>query len=192
MIGNLASLEASAAWAPTPNASIGSRSTICAVTWPPFSRSLEESARQYVGRAGLGRDGTIALAPRDGRRFFLQMRTYRRALVHHYVKGDKLGEFEEFALLALHALKDETYGVPVQQYMEKHTGRSVTMGAVYAALARLEEKGYVRSILSDPTPVRGGKRKRHYQPTAAGIKALQELQRVRERMWQAIESRGRA
>ena len=108
------------------------------------------------------------------------------------MKGDKLGEFEEFALLALHALKDETYGVPVQQYMEKQTGRSVTIGAVYAALVRLEEKGYVRSILSDPTPVRGGKRKRHYQPTAAGIKALQELRRARERMWQAIESRGRA
>jgi DNA-binding PadR family transcriptional regulator len=108
------------------------------------------------------------------------------------MKGDKLGEFEEFALLALHALKDETYGVPLQQYMEKHLGRSVTIGAVYAALIRLEEKGYVRSVLGDPTPVRGGKRKRHYAATAAGIKAIQDLRRVRERMWQSVESRGRA
>jgi DNA-binding PadR family transcriptional regulator len=107
------------------------------------------------------------------------------------MKGDKLGEFEEFALLALHAMKDGTYSVPVQQYMEEHLGRSVTIGAVYAALIRLEEKGYVRSVLSDPTPVRGGKRKRHYVPTAAGIRALQDLRRVRERLWQAIESRGR-
>jgi DNA-binding PadR family transcriptional regulator len=108
------------------------------------------------------------------------------------MKGDKLGEFEEFALLALYALKDGAYGVPVQQYMEQHIGRDVTMGAVYAALARLEEKGYVRSVMGEATPVRGGRAKRHYEPTPAGVKALQELRRIRERMWQAIESRGRA
>ena len=108
------------------------------------------------------------------------------------MKGDKLGEFEELALLAVHALKERTYGVPVQQYMEKYTGRVVTIGAVYAALTRLEEKGYVRSVLGDATPVRGGKRKRFYEATAAGIKALHEMKRVRERFWQAIESRGRA
>ena len=108
------------------------------------------------------------------------------------MKGDRLGEFEEFALLALHALKEDTYGVPVQQYMEQHLGRSVTIGAVYSALTRLEEKGYVRSVLGDPTPVRGGKRKRQFVPTPAGIAALQDLRRVRERMWRAVESRGRA
>ena len=108
------------------------------------------------------------------------------------MKGDKLGEFEEFALLALYALKDCTYGVPIQQYMETHTGRTVTIGAVYAALTRLEEKGYVRSVLGDATPVRGGKRKRHYQTTPAGIQVLRDLKHVRERIWQTIESRGRA
>ena len=108
------------------------------------------------------------------------------------MKGEKLGEFEEFALLAVSALEDGTYGVPVQQYMEQHIGRVVTMGAVYAALTRLEEKGYVRSVLGEATPVRGGKRKRQYEPTAAGIKALRELKRARERIWQAIHSRGRA
>jgi len=108
------------------------------------------------------------------------------------MKGDKLGEFEEFALLALYGLKDEAYGATIQEYMEQHTSRTVTIGAVYAALVRLEEKGYVRSALGDATPVRGGKRKRLYEPTAAGIKALQQLRRVREDMWRAIESRGRA
>lgn len=108
------------------------------------------------------------------------------------MKGEKLGEFEEFALLALHALKDATYGVPIQQYMEAHLRRPVTIGAVYAALTRLEEKGYVRSGLSDASPVRGGKRKRLYTPTPAGIRALQDLRQVRDRLWRAIESRGRA
>ena len=110
------------------------------------------------------------------------------------MKGDRLGEFEEFALLALHALEhpDDRYGAAIQQYMETHARRPVTIGAVYAALTRLEDKGYVRSELGDPEPVRGGKRKRHYEPTAAGLKALHELRRVRDRIWRAIESRGRA
>ncbi len=108
------------------------------------------------------------------------------------MKGDKLGEFEEFALLALYALKDEAYGAAIQEYMEQHTGRVVTIGAVYAALVRLEQKGYVRSALGDATPVRGGKRKRYYAPTPAGVRELQQLRRARERMWQTIESRGRA
>lgn len=108
------------------------------------------------------------------------------------MKGDKLGEFEEFALLAVCAIGDEAYGVPVQQSMEQHTGRTVTMGAVYAALNRLEEKGFVRSVMGEASPVRGGKARRHYEPTAGGMKALQELRRVRERMWRTIESRSRA
>jgi DNA-binding PadR family transcriptional regulator len=110
------------------------------------------------------------------------------------MKGDKIGEFEEFALLALHALdrEDERYGASIQQHMETHTHRVVSIGAVYAALVRLEEKGYVRSVLGEPAPVRGGKRKRLYEPTPAGLKALRDLRRVRERMWQSIESRGRA
>ena len=108
------------------------------------------------------------------------------------MKGDKLGEFEEFALLAVCTLKDATYGVPVQQSIEKYTGRNVTVGAVYAVLARLEHKGLVRSVLGDATPVRGGKRKRLFEPTEAGLREIRALRRVRERLWQAIESRGRA
>ena len=108
------------------------------------------------------------------------------------MKGDKLGELEEFALLAVCALKEGTYAVPVQQSLEKYTGRNVTVGAVYAVLARLEQKGLVRSVLGDATPVRGGKRKRLFEPTDAGIREIQALRRVRERLWQVIESRGRA
>ncbi len=104
------------------------------------------------------------------------------------MKGDKLGEFEELTLLATCAIKGDVYGVPVQQYVEKVTGRNVTMGAVYAALARLDDKGYVRSFLGEATQVRGGKRKRLYQATAAGLLAVKELRRVREQIWRAIEA----
>jgi PadR family transcriptional regulator len=107
------------------------------------------------------------------------------------VKGDRLGEFEELTLLAVCAIKGETYGVPVQQFVERATGRNVTMGAIYAALVRLEDKEYVRSVLGEAAQVRGGKRKRLYEATAEGIRTVKALRKVRERIWQVIES-GRA
>ena len=108
------------------------------------------------------------------------------------MKGEKLGEFEEFTLLAVCTFGEPTYGVPVQQYVERSTSRRVTLGALYAALSRLEQKGYVRSVLGPATPIRGGKRKRFYEATPMGLKTVKDLRRVRERIWQAIESRGRA
>ena len=104
------------------------------------------------------------------------------------MKGDRMGEFEELTLLAVRALGDRTYGVPVQQFVERATGRNVTMGAVYAALDRLEQKGFVRSVRGDPSPMRGGKRKRLFEVTALGLRTAQDLRRVRERIWQTIEA----
>lgn len=104
------------------------------------------------------------------------------------MKGDRLGEFEEFTLLAVCALKDMTYGVPVQQFVEEATRRNVTMGAIYAALERLEAKGYVRSVMGEATQVRGGKRKRLFAATPAGMRMVKELRQVRERIWTTIEA----
>lgn len=104
------------------------------------------------------------------------------------MKGDRLGEFEELTLLAVRALGDRTYGVPVQQFVERATRRNVTMGAVYAALDRLEQKGFVRSVRGDPSPMRGGKRKRLFEVTTLGLRTAQDLRRVRERIWQTIEA----
>lgn len=103
---------------------------------------------------------------------------------------ERLGEFEEFTLLAVRALGESTYGVPVQQFVEQATGRRASIGAVYAALDRLEAKGFVRSVMSEPTATRGGKRKRMFTVTPAGIKVASELRRVREQIWRAIEERG--
>ncbi|GMV22451.1 MAG: hypothetical protein AMXMBFR57_24000 [Acidimicrobiia bacterium] len=104
------------------------------------------------------------------------------------MKGDNLGEFEELALLAVRGIKDDVYAVPVQKFLEKATGRSVTMGAVYAALTRLESKGYVRSFMSEPQQVRGGKGRRLFEITPEGKRTLVNLKRVRDRIWTAIES----
>ena len=102
------------------------------------------------------------------------------------MKGDRLGEFEELTLLAVRALGDHTYAVPVQQFVEQSTGRNVSLGAVYAALARLEEKGFVRSGMGEATARRGGKAKRLFQATALGLRTARDLHRVRERIWAVI------
>lgn len=104
------------------------------------------------------------------------------------MKGEHLGEFEELTLLAVRGIKGHVYAVPVQKFLEKATSRSVTMGAVYAALARLESKGYLRSFMSEPLQVRGGKGRRLFEITPEGKRTLVSLKRVRDRIWTAIES----
>jgi PadR family transcriptional regulator PadR len=108
------------------------------------------------------------------------------------MKGDRLGEFEEFTLLAVRALGDQPYAVPIQQYVEKVTGRTISIGSIYAALARLEEKGFLRSAMSEAMPERGGKSKRIHTVTPRGLRTALELHRVRERIWQAITEGGRS
>jgi DNA-binding PadR family transcriptional regulator len=123
--------------------------------------------------------------------FIAKANLLRDNLVLPRMKGDRLGEFEELALLAVRALGDDAYGAPVLEYIERATGRAVTIGAVYAALSRLEAKGHVRSRLGDPEPVRGGKRKRFYDATPEGMKTVRDLRRIRERIWRAIDARSR-
>ena len=105
------------------------------------------------------------------------------------MKGDRLGEFEELTLLAIRALDPPVYAVPVQRFITRTSGRDVVMGAVYAALDRLEQKGLVRSTLGAATAERGGKRKRLFAVTAEGVRLVNEVRRVRERIWRAIEER---
>ena len=102
------------------------------------------------------------------------------------MKGERMGEFEELTLLAVRALGDHTYAVPVQQFVEDATGRQVSMGAVYAALARLEGKGFVKSTMGDATARRGGKSKRLFEVTPLCLRTARDLHRVRERIWSAI------
>src|SRR5687768_5344190 len=108
------------------------------------------------------------------------------------MEGECLGEFEEFTLLAVRALGDNTYAVPIQQYVEKVTGRTISIGSIYAALARLEDKGFLCSTMSEAVAQRGGKSKRMYSVTPAGLRTARDLHRVRERIWNAIAEGGRS
>ena len=92
------------------------------------------------------------------------------------------GSFEQILLLALVRAGDETYGVPIRDNIEARTGRTVSPGAVYTALARLERRGFVRSRLGEATPERGGKRKRYYRLTPSGAAAMRDCQQAIARM----------
>ncbi len=97
-----------------------------------------------------------------------------------------LGEFEEVVLLMVAILDGQGYGVTVSQELEQQTGRQVTFGTVHNTLIRLEEKGFVASALGGATAERGGRRKRLFRITAAGSRALQDIQQLRSQLWQLV------
>lgn len=108
------------------------------------------------------------------------------------MKGERLGEFEELVLLAACNLHPDAYGVSIQETLHTQAQRSASLGAIYAALDRLQRKGYVDSWVGGATRQRGGRRKRFYQVTAAGLTALAESRAVRERLWRGLEDLGLA
>jgi PadR family transcriptional regulator len=97
-----------------------------------------------------------------------------------------LGELELMILLAVIHLGDEAYGVPISRELERHRGRDVSVGSVYAALERLDAKGLVESSLGDPTPARGGKAKRYFRITREGLRQVHETRRVLSKLWRTL------
>jgi len=102
-------------------------------------------------------------------------------------KGDWLGEFEQVVLLAVARLDRSGYGLTIRREIERRTGRRVSVGAVYATLTRLEDKGYVESWQGEATSRRGGRSKRHYGVLPGGARALETTRRMLERMWDGME-----
>lgn len=101
------------------------------------------------------------------------------------MKGEKVGEFEELVLLCVRSLGEDAHGVNIQEMLLREAGRRSALGAIYAALDRAERKGFVRSWLGQATPVRGGRRKRHYGLTRVGEYELSESRRVRDALWRS-------
>jgi DNA-binding PadR family transcriptional regulator len=100
-----------------------------------------------------------------------------------------LGEFEQIVLLAILRLGDDAYAIPIRQEIEERTGRSVARGALYTALERLEGKRCLRSRMGQPLPERGGRSRRYFTVTAAGMAAIRTSRRQLLRLWQGLEGR---
>jgi DNA-binding PadR family transcriptional regulator len=99
---------------------------------------------------------------------------------------DLLTDFELMILLATLRAADDAYGVTIAREIERRGGRTVVLGAVYAALDRLERNRMVTSDVGDPTPERGGRAKRFFRVTPEGIRAVKDMQRALVALWTGI------
>lgn len=97
-----------------------------------------------------------------------------------------LGEFEQLILLAVVRLGGDAYGVRMRQEIESRTGRTVSAGAIYTALERLESRGLVASTLGDANPQRRGRPRKYYRLEPSGADALSRSYTALSRMAEGI------
>jgi len=95
-----------------------------------------------------------------------------------------LGGLERQVLMAIVHLSGYGYAVSINDVMRERFGKSVSLGAIYSTVGRLEAKGLVESRLSQPTPERCGKPKRLYSIMTSGLRALLEAQDADNRLWE--------
>ena len=99
---------------------------------------------------------------------------------------DLIGPFEQAVLLVLVHLGKDAYGRAIFGEIQRRLNRDVSAGAVYATLERLETKGLVSSRLAPGTALRGGRARRYFAPTAAGVRALNEARTAIDSLWQGF------
>ena len=97
-----------------------------------------------------------------------------------------LGEFEELILTLVAALQDDAYGAAIADEIESRMKRTVNLSAVHVTLYRLEDKGYIKSSLGGGTKERGGRRKRIYTVTSAGMAMLRAMKEARVDLWKMV------
>jgi DNA-binding PadR family transcriptional regulator len=99
-----------------------------------------------------------------------------------------LGDFEQLVLLGVLRLDSDAFGAAIRQAIHERSGRDVSVNAVYTTLDRLEGKRLLRSSVGDPTPERGGRRRKFYTLTPAGTAALKQAYRGFTAMAEGFES----
>ncbi len=97
-----------------------------------------------------------------------------------------LGEFEELILTVVGILQEEAYGNAIVTEIKGRIGRDVTLSAVHVTLYRLEDKGFVKSHMGGATNSRGGRRKRIFQITNAGMAMLRSMKEARMDLWKLV------
>lgn len=99
-----------------------------------------------------------------------------------------LGAFEELVLLALAHLGGQAYGMQVRREIERRSGREVAIGAVYATLERMQEKGFLASQMASGSGERRGRPRKFFSLQPTGLQALRHAQRLHEKMWKGIDA----
>ena len=100
-----------------------------------------------------------------------------------------LRDFEHLLLIALAHLGEDAHGGTIRRLIEERTGRLVSPGAIYTACDRLERRGLVGSELGEPTPERGGKRKRYYRLRPSGLAALRAQHAAQAGMLRGLKAK---
>ena len=97
-----------------------------------------------------------------------------------------LAEFELYVMLAVVRLEDDAYGAEISRAIEARTGRPVSIGALYATLGRLEDKGLLQARVSEPEPVRGGRARKYYSLTREGRSTLEHSSEMMLKMMEGL------
>ncbi|MBX2962154.1 MAG: helix-turn-helix transcriptional regulator [Cyclobacteriaceae bacterium] len=97
-----------------------------------------------------------------------------------------LGEFEELVLTLVAALQEDAYGAAIAEEIESRLKREVNFSAVHVTLYRLEDKGLIKSSFGGATKERGGRRKRIYTITSAGMAMLKAMKETRVELWKMV------
>lgn len=102
-----------------------------------------------------------------------------------------LGDFEQLVLLGVLRLdsQESAYGAAIRREIHVRSGRDVSINAVYTTLDRLETKGFLKSWVGDPTPQRGGRRRKFYALRPAGLTALRQAYHAITQMADGLQSR---
>jgi PadR family transcriptional regulator, regulatory protein PadR len=98
----------------------------------------------------------------------------------------RLGTLELAVMLAVARLRDQAYGLAIRGDLAARTGRDYSVGALYTTLQRLEDKRLLTSSHSDPLPLRGGRSRRHFALTGAGVRAIREAERHTTSIWSGV------
>lgn len=102
------------------------------------------------------------------------------------MRKEFLNDFEELILTLVAALRENAYGAAITIEIEKWLSRKVTLSAVHVILYRLEDNGYIKSTVGGATNERGGRRKRIYSITNAGVAVLRSMKEKRTEIWKLV------
>ena len=94
-----------------------------------------------------------------------------------------LSQREEQILLAIGYLRKDAYLVAIRKHLSSIIGKELSIGAVHIPLRRIEKQGLIAASFGESTAVRGGRRKKIYRLTSAGLAALKENKKVSDRLW---------
>jgi PadR family transcriptional regulator, regulatory protein PadR len=105
---------------------------------------------------------------------------------HIQMAKEYLGEFEELVLTMVGILQEDAYGNAIVNEIKERIGRESNLSAVHVTLYRLEDKGFVKSSMGGATNARGGRRKRIFTITNAGLAILRAMKEQQMQLWKLV------